>query len=139
MILLAASAAALAAPAAASADPYGNRYDNRPYNGQYGGYYQPRGDYGRGYGDYGARSFPGYPQFRGIETHIRGEIQNGLRDDTLDRDGAGELFAQLQQIRYDEMREFRVHGWNLPYDDQMRIHEELQQLDRQVDQTREEP
>lgn len=132
MMLLAASAAALVAPAVASAQ-YGG-YDNRPdYNrGDYG---QPRGDYG--YGRY--RTFPGYPEFRPLEAHIRAEILQGLRDDSLDREGADDLFAQLRQVRYDEAREFRAHGWNLPYDDRMRIREDLQRLDQQVDQTREEP
>lgn len=133
MILLAAGAAALVAPAAASAQQYGG-YENQPYYGQSGGDYgQPRGDYGW------RRGFNGYPEFRGIESHIRGEIYQGLRDDTLDREGANDLLAQLQQVRYDEMREFRYHGWNLPYDDRMRIREELQQLDQQVDETRAEP
>ncbi|MDB5479975.1 MAG: hypothetical protein JWO83_1028 [Caulobacteraceae bacterium] len=141
MILLAASAAALAAPAAASAQQYGAPYDNRPYYGRSGEYGQPRGDYGQPRGDYGwrARSFRGYPEFRSLEMHIRGEIQQGLSDDTLDREGADDLLGQLQQIRYQEMSEYRAHGWNLPYDDRMRIREDLQRLDQEVDQTRAEP
>jgi hypothetical protein len=141
MILLAAGAAALAAPAAASAQQYGAPYDSRPYYGQSGEYGQPRGDYGQPRGDYGrrARSFRGYPEFRSLEMHIRDEIQQGLRDDTLDRDGAEDLYGRLQQIRDREMREYRVHGWNLPYDDRMRIREDLQRLDQEVDQTRAEP
>jgi hypothetical protein len=34
---------------------------------------------------------------------------------------------------------YRMHGWNLPYADQMRIRAQLGQLDRQVDQIRNEP
>jgi len=139
VILLAAGAAALAAPAAALAQQYGDRPYSDQQRGEYG---QHSGDYGQPRGDWGwnrYRSFPGYPEFRGLESHIRGEIHQGLLDDTLDREGANDLLAQLQQVRYDEAREFRAHGWNLPYDDRMRIQSELQQLDAQVDQTRGEP
>ena len=133
--LLAASAAALAAPLGAFAQQYGAyAYEHRPSYGEYGADYgQPRGDYGW------RRGFVGYPEFRGIEWHIRSEIYQGLRDDTLDREGAHDLLAELQQVRYDEMREYRVYGRNLPYDDRMRIRQALRQLDWQVDQTRAEP
>jgi hypothetical protein len=142
MILLAASAAALAAPAAVSAQQYGGPYDNRPYYDQQGRYGQPRGDYGQPRGDWAGnryRSFRGYPEFRPLEMHIRQEIQQGQVDDTLDPDGANDLLAQLQQIRYHEMQEYRAHGWDLPYDDRATIRDELQRLDQEVDQTRAEP
>src|SRR5258708_5070211 len=134
MILLAAAAAALAAPAAALA-----QYGDRPDYDQRGQYDPPRGDYGQPRGDWGwnrSRSFPGYPEFRSLEMHIRGEIHQGLLDDTLDRDGANDLLAQLQQVRYDEAREFRAHGWNLPWDDRARIRDELPRLDEQRAPTR---
>lgn len=142
MMLITAGVAALAAPAAALAQQYGQPYGDRPYYDQRGEYGQPRGDYDQPRGDYAYgryRSFPGYPEFRSLEMHIRGEIQQGVRDDTLDREGANDLYGQLQQIRYHEMREYRVHGWNLPWDDRMRIRDDLQRLDQEVDQTRAEP
>ncbi len=80
-----------------------------------------------------------YPQFRPIEAHIMREIQDGVREDTLMPDDAHDLMAQLRRVQYDEMREYRVHGWNLPYDDQARIHAELDRLDHAVDETRAEP
>ena len=134
IMLMAASAAALIAPAAASA---------QPYYGQYGqgsnGYGQPT--YGQPHGDYnrGRRDRQGvYPQFRGIEQHIRSEIYDGVREDLLQRDDAQDLLAQLRDIQAQELREYRVHGWNLPYEDQTRIQQRLNELDRLVDQTRDE-
>jgi|GEM_PF-3347271 len=105
-------------------------YDRRSYNGYDNG---DRGDYGRRRSTYGS-----YPQFRGIEQHIRSEIQSGLREDQLEPDDARDLLNQLRQIQSQEAREFRVHGWNLPADDQARIREQLSQLDSTVDQTRQE-
>lgn len=142
MTLLAASAWALALPAAASAQQYYGQPEYRPqpqYDGQrdYGQpqYGQPPGDWRQSRRD----GFAGYPQFRRVEAHIRQEIQQGVRDDLLARDDAADLMSQLRQIQMQEMREYRVHGRNLPYDDQMRIGSELDQLDHVVDQTRDEP
>ncbi len=141
--LLAVGAALLMAPAVSNAQGY----YGQPYNGQ-SQYSQPNYDrpaysgynYGR-QGDYSSRrsNYGSYPQFRGLEQHIRSEIQDGLRDDLLASDDARDLLNQLRQIQYQEAREFRVHGWNLPYDDQQRIREQLNQLDRTVDETRQEP
>ena len=98
-------------------------------------YGQPRGDFGHGrHGHWGV-----YPQFRPIEQHIQHEIDEGMREDMLMPDDAHELVGQLHRIQYEEAREYRVHGWNLPYDDQVRIQGELHQLDRAVDETRDEP
>lgn len=132
---------ALAIPYAASAQQY---YAQPYYGGQpnYGGqpyYGQPRGDYydrGRGWG-WGQR-FPGYPEFRGPEAHIRREIQEAVREDMIAPDDARELMEQLRRIQWGEQREFQAHGWNLPDDDRQRIRDELDQLDRQVDQIRQE-
>ena len=141
MILLAASVAALALPAAASAQPYNGQTEYRPqpqYDGQRG-YGQP--DYGQPHGDWRQPRrgrFTGYPQFRRVEAHIRQEIQEDVREDLLARDDAADLMGQLRQIQMQEAREYRVHGWNLPNDDQARIGAELDQLDRLVDQTRDE-
>jgi hypothetical protein len=118
---------AAALPAVASAQPYG-------------------GYWGGGYGDYARRnwyesrqSFPGYPEFRGEEMHIRREIQEAVRDDMIDPDDAADLFAQLRRIQAREAREFSFHGWYLPDDDRRSIRAELDQLDHTVDQVREEP
>ena len=132
MILFAVGAAVLALPAAASAQPYGQPYYGQRYDQPYG---QPRGDYDRAYGS-GYRGFQGYPEFRGLETHIRQEIQESVREDMIEPDDARDLMGQLQQIRYQEMREFRVHGWNLPDDDRERIRAQLDRLDQVVDETR---
>jgi hypothetical protein len=164
LILLATGAAALTLPAVASAQPYYPRdygqqgygqqgYGQRNYGQQgYGqrGYgqrgYGQRGydqrDQGQDRGDFqGARrgGYGAYPQFKPIEAHIGQEIREALRDDLIDADDARDLTQQLRAIQYQEMREFRAHGWNLPYDDQARIRAQLAQLDRQVDQTRDEP
>ncbi len=129
-LLLVLGAAALAVPAAASAQ----QYYGQP---QYGhpSYGQPRGDWYRGR----RVRFGGYPEFKPLEAHIRGEIQDGLRDDLLMADDARDLTGQLRQIQLEEWREYRVHGWNLPEDDRARIRSELNQLDQTVDQTRDEP
>lgn len=127
------TAAALTIPAAASAQQYYGSVSPRPYYAQY--YGQPRGDYDSRW----RGRFSGYPQFRGIEDHIRREIQEGVRDDLIEREDARDLFAQLRDIQQQEAREFRAHGWNLPPDDEYRLRAQLQQLDAEVDEIRAEP
>lgn len=147
LTLIVAAGSALAAPLAASAQNY---HDDQQGRGAYG-YGDNRGDdqsdrYDRqnsyrSSGDYyqRRRSSSGvYPQFRGIEQHIRAEIYSSVRDDMIARDDAQNLLAQLQSIQNNELREFRVHGRNLPYDDQRRIQQQLSELDQLVDQTRQE-
>ncbi len=153
MILLAVSAAALAVPAAASAQEYyrqqygqeqygQEQYGQEQYGRQYYGqpqyrqpfYQQPQSDWRRGR----SARFGSYPEFRPLEMHIRQEIQDGVRDDMLAPDDAQDLMGQLRQIQAEEMREYRVHGWNLPNNDRARIRAELNQLDQVVDQTRNE-
>lgn len=121
--LVALGVAALVAPAVASAQSYGGYdYDRRG------------GDYYNSY-----RRFGGYPQFRGIEDHIRREIQEGVREDLIEPDDARDLLAQLRDIQNQEAREFQVHRWNLPDDDQYRLQARLDRLDRLVDEIRAEP
>lgn len=130
--LVALTAATLTIPGAAAAQQFFGPDSGRPYYAQY--YGQPRGDYdGRWRG-----RFNGYPEFRGIEDHIRREIQEGVRDDLIEREDARDLFAQLRDIQQQEAREFRVHGWNLPPDDRYRLRSQLQQLDAEVDEIRNE-
>lgn len=134
-------AASLALPAAASAQGYWAQgyYGQGQYaQGYGGGYYAPRGDYRGDYYD-GGRRFPGYPEFRGIEDHIRREIQEGVREDLIEREDARDLFGQLREIQMQEAREFRVHGWRLPDGDRYQIRARLNDLDRLVDQVRAEP
>ena len=90
-------------------------------------------------GDDEWRAWPGYPEFRGQEAHIREAIRDGVREDMIEPDDAHGLMDQLRDIHRWEYREFQAHGWQLPYDDGARIHDRLVQLDRQVDQIREEP
>lgn len=147
-LMLAIASAALAVPLTGIAQSYEQGYpqypNSPPPHGQPGygepgygqsGYDQPRGDFGH---ERHARSSV-YPQFRPVERHIQHEIQEGLREDMLEPDDARDLMGQLRQIQYDEMREYRVHGWNLPYGDQARIQAALNRLDRRVDETRDEP
>jgi hypothetical protein len=134
IILSAACAAALVIPAAASAQQnYGQPEYRQPQ-------YENQRNYGQPDGDYGARHgrFSGYPQFRGIEAHICSEIAQAVRDDMIEREDARDLMGQLRDIQMQEAREFRVHRWNLPGDDQQRIRARLGELDRQVDQIRNE-
>ena len=129
--LAALGASVLVIPSVVSAQEF---YGPAPYHqAQY--YDQRRGDFDRDHG----RRWSGYPEFRGIETHIRGEIQEGVREDLLERDDARDLMGQLRDIQMQEAREFRVHGWNLPDDDRYSIRSRLEQLDRLVDQIRDEP
>ena len=133
--LLAALCVATAAIAtAAVAQPYYQGGEGQSYHQ---GYQQP--EYRRPDGDYYNRrhtQFGSYPQFRGVEARIRQEIVEAVREDTIQRDDARDLLGQLRQIQAGEAREFRVHGWNLPWNDQQRIQAQLQQLDRLVDEMR---
>lgn len=139
-LLLSVLGASLVVPAAASAQTYyaqayyGQRYPGQGYYGQDYGGRDARGDY---YGAY--RGFSGYPEFRGLEDHIRREIREGVRDDLIEPEDARDLFHQLRDIQGQEAREFRVHGWRLPDDDRYRLRARLDQLDRLVDQIKEEP
>lgn len=125
------SVAALVLPSVATAQQF---YSASPYR-QVQYYDQRRGDFDRDHG----RRWGGYPEFRRIEDHIRREIQEGVRDGLLERDDARDLMGRLRDIQMQEAREFRVHGWNLPDDDRYRIRGRLEQLDRLVDQIRDEP
>jgi hypothetical protein len=118
-ILFAAGLAALAIPAAASAQYYA----------------QPRGDFYQGRRSY----FRGYPEFRNEEMHIRQEIDEGVREDLLAPEDAADFRDRLRQIQVREAREFREHGRYLPDYDRAAIRAQLDELDRLVDQTRDEP
>jgi hypothetical protein len=87
----------------------------------------------------GGGRFSGYPQFNGMEAHIRSQIVDGVRDDLIQRDDVRDLLGELRAIQVQEAIEYRVHGWDLPDQDQIRLRDQLQQLDRLVDQIREEP
>lgn len=77
-----------------------------------------------------------YPQFRGEEEHIRGELMQGLRWRHIDPDDARAAFDQLHRIQWQERREFSEHGWYLPDPDEDRIRDQLDRLDRWVDHLR---
>jgi hypothetical protein len=132
LTLAAVGAATLALPAAATAQTYGFHSDPPRIAIQY--YGAPQGDWDRDR----YRAPQGYPEFRGIEDHIQREIREGVRQDLIERDDARDLMGQLRDIQMQESRELRVHGWNLPNDDRYRIRARLQQLDRLVDQIRDE-
>jgi hypothetical protein len=128
--LVALGLVALAAPGVAGAQQGYASVAGQVYMAQYDG--QPRGDWYRRW------RFAGYPEFRGIEDHIRREIQDGVRQDLIERDDARDLMGQLRDIQTSEAREYQVHGWNLPGDDRERLRARLDQLDRLVDQIRDE-
>ncbi len=121
---LAFGAVALTA-AASHAQGYYGWYHQQPAYSQAGGDY-----YGRQY------AFGGYPEFHGIEQHIRSELQQAVRDETIQGDDARALFSQLRRIQDRERREYRVHGWGLPEDDRASIRADLDRLDHLVDETR---
>ncbi len=128
-LILAAAAFTLALPAAAWAQPYyGQPRASQPY-------------YGPHHGDaYGRRraTFRGYPEFRQVEAHIRGEINQGVADDLLAPEDAADFRQQLRDIQLRELRTYRAYGWNLPENDRAMLRNQLDQLDRLVDQTRDE-
>jgi hypothetical protein len=82
--------------------------------------------------------FSGYPEFRRSEAHIAHAIQEGLSDNSLHQNEAADLNGRLQRIRDHEMRVFHEHGWNLSDSDRAEIRQELDQLDRWVDEIRQE-
>lgn len=124
-ILIAVTTAALAAPLAVSAQSWG----------WYGG--GGRGDYSGYRGGY-QQTFRGYPEFQGLKSHIRQEIRDGLQDGWLDQDQAQDLYRRLDWVQRSEQREFREHGWQLPYNDRAQIRSSLNNLDRAIDQARDE-
>jgi hypothetical protein len=69
----------------------------------------------------------GYSEFRNVEDHIRREIDDGVRDDLLEQADASDFRDQLRRIQAREAR------------DKAEIRAQLDQLDRQVDRTRNEP
>lgn len=69
----------------------------------------------------------GFAEFRGVEDHIRREIDDGVRDDLLDRRDAADFHDQLRRIQALEARQ------------KAEIRAQLDQLDRDVDRTRNEP
>ncbi len=105
----------------------------------YNGWYHPQPVYAQPGGDYNAysyRGFGGYPEFRGVEQHIRSEIQQLVREQSIEPDDGRALFGQLRRVQDHERHEFRFHAWNLPEDDRASIRSELDQLDHQVDRLR---
>jgi hypothetical protein len=77
-----------------------------------------------------------YPQFRSLEKHIRRTVHQERKANTIARQDAHRLMAQLKQIQAEEMSVYNAHGMNLPSDAQARIQGELTQLAQAVDQGR---
>lgn len=96
------------------------------------------GDYGARWNNPGRYAFRGYPEFRGEKAHIRSEIREGLEEGWLDEDQAQNLTQELWQVQQQESREFRVHGWSLPYQDRAAIRSSLDELDHSIDEARDE-
>jgi hypothetical protein len=93
------------------------------------------GDYGS-WRDQSRYSFRDYPEFRGEISHIRQEIREGVNEGWVDDDQARNLGWQLRQVQRREAQEFRAHGWNLPDDDRGDIRSQLDEIDRAVDEAR---
>ena len=77
---------------------------------------------------------PIYPEFAGIEDHIRRHIREGLQSGAIQPDDAHQLFGRLHEIRDHEQRAYDMHGPDLPYDVRMRLRGELRELDHEVDE-----
>jgi len=95
-------------------------------------------DQGPGPGDQQMQGGPGqgrqaqlgvYPQFHGLEKHIRRAIREERRANALGPRDAHNLMAQLRQIQAEEMSLYQAHGMNLPPRIQARIQGELSQLE----------
>ncbi len=98
------------------------------------GYGAPQGRLGRAGG-----RFSGYPEFRSTEQRIRRDIDDGVRDDLIAREDAADLIDQLRSIQAREAREYGVHGWTPSDDARRRFSRDLDNLERQVEQIRDEP
>jgi hypothetical protein len=89
-------------------------------------------------GDYSAQRYGGwdYPEFRGEVAHIRSEVRQGLNQGWLDYDQAREMNGELRDVQRREASEYRFHGWRLPDDDRQAIRAQLDRLDHEIDQAR---
>ena len=119
-LLIAVAAAALLSPVAAAAQSWS-------WHG---------GDYSGGYGY--RQAFRGYPEFQGLKSHIRQEVREGLNDGWLDEDQARDVHRRLDWVPRREQREFGEHGWQLPPGDREQIRSSLDQIDRSIDESRDE-
>ena len=96
------------------------------------------GDYGGRWGDEQRYAFRDYPEFRGEIVHLQSEVREGVEEGWLDDDQARAMGWRLRRIQQREAGEFREHGWNLPDGDRDEIRRRLDDLDRQIDQLRDE-
>jgi hypothetical protein len=96
-----------------------------------------RGDNARG-GDY-ARGGQGDPDLVRRETRIEQQIREGVRDDLIQRDDARDLEGELRDIQSREQSQYRRSGYRLSDYDRRAFMSELNQLDRQVDDIRNQP
>ena len=133
-MFMAGGALALMLPIAASAQQY---YGNSGYGGASG--YHDHDSYDQPRGDYAQSRYPprAYREFRPLEAHITQEIRASARAGDIEPDDARDLMDRLRQIQAREMRE-QFHGWNLPDDDRESIRGQLETLDQQVDEIRDE-
>jgi hypothetical protein len=81
----------------------------------------------------------GDPELAGVEARIRQAIREGVQDDLIQRDDARDLERQLQDIQSREQREYQREGYRLSDYDRRMFRSELNQLDRQVDDIRNQP
>ena len=96
------------------------------------------GDYGSQWGGQYRQSFRDYPEFRDEISHIRQEIRESVNEGWMDDDRARDLGWRLRRVQRREAQEFQAHGWNLPNDDRAEIRSQLNEIDRSVDEARDE-
>jgi hypothetical protein len=100
-------------------------------------YERTDGDNVRGSGY--AQSGQSDPELARLEAHIQQQIRDGVRDDLIQRDDARDLEGQLQNIQSREQSQYRRSGYQLSDYDRRAYRSELNQLDREVDDIRNQP
>jgi hypothetical protein len=118
---------------------WGDRNDDSDYAaagpGAGPGYY---GDAPPGYGapqGYESDRPLSYGQFGPLEDRIADQIRSASRDGVIAPDDARDLMDRLREIEDRRHGEYQEYGQNLPPGDVREIGDELQRLDRLVDET----
>lgn len=78
----------------------------------------------------------GWPEFAAEEARIRAALDEGVRRGWLDRNDYLIFGRQLHQTELHEARERRLHGDRIPRAERELIRANLEELRRQIDETR---